>query len=148
MTTVRTISLAVVALITATLTLSGCTSGMAGYFEPAAPPLESAELIGTWTSDGAGSIVFGSDHSVVGTDVPKRGWTGQTDDSATPTTRTVSWRLRDNTGNGLKPICLDEGRSSTCMWVIRGGHQHRELDLIVGDPDSVDWYRYRKTPVG
>lgn len=137
---VRTAVGAVIALATV-LAVAGCGQDAADL--PTAP-LARADLVGTWASDGAGTIRFDRGGTVRLVGVPLRGITAQPDDPATPSTSTGRWHIEDGDGWGWKTVCWENRDADRCTAIVRGSAAHRQIDLVVGDPDQVDWYRYHR----
>jgi hypothetical protein len=101
-------------------------------------------MLGTWSSGDAGTISFDAS-TVTLDDVPSEAVTGDHTAGATPIDTAGRWKIRGNgTGRGWKTITVKlDSAVNDGGWVVRGRRGHRELDLMVGDPDQVEWYRYR-----
>lgn len=130
-----------VAGVALTLALAGCGQDA---FDLPTSPLRSSEMLGTWSSDDAGTISFDAS-TVTLDDVPSEAVTGDDTAGATPIVTTGRWKILGNgTGRGWKTITVTlDSAVNDGGWVVRGRRGHRELDLMFGDPDQVEWYRYR-----
>ncbi|WP_158614331.1 hypothetical protein [Frondihabitans sp. PhB188] len=108
-------------------------------------PVAEADMIGTWSSRHDGKITFAADGTVHLHDVPLRGAISELDASARKIDRTDGWIIQhrqDGSNDGT--VCRVTPDTDDCMWAVTTTGGHLELDLIVGDPDSRDWYRYVK----
>ncbi|WIB65738.1 hypothetical protein [Curtobacterium sp. MCBD17_040] len=140
--TTRALAISVAALTL--LGITGCAD-LPDLTDLQTTHLARNEMFGTWTSHHAGSITFDPDGVARIRNVPLRGLTSKESDPSTPTSRTSRWTLQRNNGIEEVTICFISHRYADCTANVRGPRGHRELDLIVGDPDSDDWYRYHRT---
>lgn len=109
-------------------------------------PVVEADMIGTWSSRDDGEITFAADGTVHLHQVPLRGAISDLDASARKVDRTDGWMIQhrqDGSNDGT--VCRVTPDTDDCSWAVTTTAGHLELDLIVGDPDSRDWYRYVKT---
>lgn len=127
----------------AVVCLTGCGSDAPDL---PTPPLSRQELVGRWTSPGAGSVRFDADGSFEAVDVPHRAVGGGSRVGTDPVDVSGTWSIPDQTGPGWKHIEVSSSDGGAPDWMVRGARGHRELDMVVGDPDQVDWVRFRPVP--
>lgn len=110
-------------------------------------PVAESEIVGTWSSPTHGSIIFAADGGLTIRQVPLRGVTGQLNDSAAPVDRSRwTWRVNGDQSTGGTALCYDtRGGGDYCLWDVTRPNGQLELDLVVGDPDMQQAYRYVKT---
>jgi hypothetical protein len=136
------------ARVSAALVVAGATAlalSACGPYAPdlPTPPLALDEIVGTWTAPDAGTVVFGHDGSFTAEDVPARA-IGSTETDTRRISKDGTWSLDDDRGLDWKILRISCSDGTAPDWMIRGSAGHRELDLIVGDPDQVDWVRLKR----
>lgn len=135
------IGLAYVAFVVLGVLLLGSQHAAAGF------PVTEDQIVGTWSSPTHGSITFAADGVLTIRQVPLRGVTAQVHDSVAPVDRSRwRWRVNEYQSTGGTALCYDtEDGGDYCVWDVTRPNGQLELDLVVGDPDMRQAYRYVKT---
>lgn len=110
-------------------------------------PVTRDQMVGTWTSVDHGSITFGADGSLTIRQVPSRGLTGSVEDPLAAVDESGwTWQVNPSQSDGGTALCYEtDDRGRYCNWDVTRPDEHLELDLVMGDPDMQEAYRYSKT---
>lgn len=117
---------------------------VSGQHRVAGVPVTADQLVGRWSSPTHGSITFAADGGLTIRQVPLRGVTAQVNDSVAPVDRSGwTWRVNESQSTGGTALCYyaDDG-GGYCTWDVTRPNGQLELDLVVGDPDMRQAYRY------
>ncbi|MER5811405.1 hypothetical protein ABT143_24975 [Streptomyces sp. NPDC002033] len=122
-------------VVTLAVGVAAYSSGILKIYEP--PQLTEADMVGTWTDGGGGSLRFEADGTVTAKGVIKYEATGEQSGASNCT---GTWQLTENEGDRPFELSISNCESLSFGWDIGGTKEHPTVFTWIGEPDAGERY--------
>ncbi|WP_345190848.1 hypothetical protein [Streptomyces lavendulae] len=122
-------------VVTLAVGVAAYSSGILKIYEP--PQLTEADMVGTWTDGGGGSLRFEADGTVTAKGVTKYEATGEQSGASNCT---GTWQLTENEGDRPFELSISDCESLSFGWDIGGTEEHPTVFTWIGEPDAGERY--------